>query len=81
MGGATATMARPKGRPKRITTPEPAPAARVTIINLKGTQLEADWLDDVNKKTHIPKAAIVRLALAEWARQNGHPPYPGPEGE
>jgi hypothetical protein len=81
MSGA-ATMARPKGRPtKQPAKPEPAPASRTTIINLKGSQEQAAWLEEVNRKTHIPKAAIVRLALSEWAERHGHPTFPGSEGE
>jgi hypothetical protein len=72
-------MSKPKGRPRRIVEPEAAIGDRATIINLKGSTKEADWLDQVNKSTHISKAAIVRLALMEWASKNGHPPYPGPE--
>lgn len=80
MGGA-ALMARPKGRPKQPAKAEAAGDARVTIINLKGTQDQADWLDAIHRKTFIPKTTIVRLALAAWAEQNGHPPFPGAEGE
>lgn len=73
--GETATMARPKGRPK-AKAQAAEPAARTTIINLKGTEAQAEWLDAVNKKTHIPKTTIVRLALALWAEKNGHPAFP-----
>ncbi len=78
MNGA-AQMARPKGQAKRKPEPEPTQAGRVTIINLKGTAEEGAWLEEVHRKTHVPKAVIVRLALAEWAKRNGHPAYPGPE--
>lgn len=78
MPGAS-LMARPKGRPKRRGDLLPSQAARVTVINLKGTQEQADWLEAVNRKTHIPKAAIVRLALELWGEKNGHPPFPASE--
>jgi hypothetical protein len=48
----------------------------VSIINLKGTAAYRDWLSGLSKKTHIPAAVIVRLALAEWAVKNGHPSPP-----
>jgi hypothetical protein len=66
-------MARPKGRPKGKAA---AGQDRVTIINLKGTTDQAEWLEAVHRKTHIAKTVIVRLALAEWAQRNGHPPFP-----
>jgi hypothetical protein len=51
-------------------------AVRVTpqasVINLKGTDDYREWLTGVSKKTHIAAAVIVRLALAEWAKKNGH---------
>lgn len=46
------------------------------VINLKGTQEYCDWLDAANKKTHIAKAVIVRLALAQYAAANGLEPPP-----
>lgn len=55
--------------------------ARVTIINLKGSQEQADWLDAVHRKTYIPKSVIVRLALAQWAERNGHPAFPSSEDD
>jgi hypothetical protein len=76
-------MARPKGKgePKRAGALPPSQAARVTIINLKGSQEQADWLDTVNRRTHIPKAAIVRLALALWGEKQGHAPFPVSEDD
>lgn len=65
------------GRPKKGTPPpEKAADERVAIIHLKGTQEYAKWLEEVNKKSHIPKAALFRLAMAEWAGRNGYPPPP-----
>lgn len=73
-------MARPKGRPKMKAAPAPPPA-RITIINLKGSQEQADWLDAMHRRTHIAKSVIVRLALSLWAEHNGHPPFPSPEDD
>jgi hypothetical protein len=79
------TMARPKGRPKASAKGKaeaPAPqAARTTIINLKGSQDQADWLEAVHRKTHLAKSVIVRLALTMWAESNGHPPFPSSEDD
>jgi hypothetical protein len=71
-------MARPKGRPKTKEAPA-TQTARTTIINLKGSQDQADWLEAAHRKTHIAKSVIVRLALSLWAERNGHPPFPSSE--
>lgn len=71
-------MAKPKGRPKGKT---PAPVPRITIINLKGTEAQAEWLEAIHRKTYISKTVIVRLALNEWAEKNGHPPFPMTDGD
>lgn len=72
------TMARPKGRPKGSPkeTPPAAQSERVTIISLKGTAAQAEWLEDAHRKTHIAKSVIVRLALDLWAKERGLPPFP-----
>jgi hypothetical protein len=54
---------------------------RTTIINLKGSQEQADWLEAVHRKTHIAKSVIVRLALGEWAARHGHPAFPSSEDQ
>jgi hypothetical protein len=59
--------------PKKKKPPEPAPDERVAVIQLKGSAEYAQWLEDVHRKTRIPKAAIFRLAIEEWAAKNGHP--------
>jgi hypothetical protein len=74
------TMARPKGRPKGAT-PAPAQSPRTTIINLKGTDAQADWLESMHRKTHLSKSVIVRLALVLWAEKNGHSPFPSSEDD
>jgi hypothetical protein len=44
---------------------------RHAVIHLKGSAEYIAWLDEVNQQTHIPKAALVRLALAEYAKNHG----------
>jgi hypothetical protein len=39
---------------------------------MKGSAEYAAWLDEVHRKTHIPKVQIFRIAVAEWASRNGH---------
>jgi hypothetical protein len=77
------TVARPKGRPKggsiRPEAETGSPAARVTIINLKGSEAQADWLDAAYWETRTPKAEIVRAALEMWGKKNGRPPFPTTE--
>jgi hypothetical protein len=68
-----------RGRPKKgESKPDPVQGKddRVVIAHIKGTPEYAAWLDDVHNKTHIPKAAIFRLAVEEWAGRNGHPKPP-----
>jgi hypothetical protein len=66
---------------KQASKPQPTPdssppAGQLSIINLKGSQALKDWLSARTKQTHIPAASIVRLGLACWAEQNGHPAPP-----
>jgi hypothetical protein len=62
---------------KKPTTSKGDPAdERVVIVHLKGSPAYAEWLDQVHKKTHIAKATLFRLAMAEWAEKNGHPTPP-----
>jgi hypothetical protein len=69
----------PKKSSKSQPQPQPQPQPseeRTAIIHLKGTVAYSEWLDRLNRKTHIPKAALVRLAIAEWAARHGHEPPP-----
>jgi hypothetical protein len=62
---------------KAVAKPSTEPdRSQVSVINLKGTGPYRDWLSSVSKKTHIPAASIVRLALADWASKNAHQPPP-----
>lgn len=58
------------GRPKK-GLPADSQEPRVAIIHLKGSPTYAEWLDEAHKKTHIAKATIFRVAVAEWAERNG----------
>lgn len=70
-----ATMGRPKKSAREPDKPS-SPEDRPTIINLKGTNEYAQWLEALYRKTHLPKATIFRIAVAEWAERNGHPRPP-----
>jgi hypothetical protein len=66
-------------RAKKVKAPTPPPASeleRETIINLKGSTEYSDWFNGLHKHTHISKAQITRLALAEWAEKRGLPAPP-----
>src|SRR4051794_40105731 len=62
-------MAKKKAAPK---ADPPEASGAISIINLKGSPAYREWLSGVSKKTHIPVASIVRLALVDWASKNGH---------
>lgn len=68
----TLTMARPKGRPKLPITAPP----RGTLLNLKGTDEQIRWFDDIHFTTRIGKSSLMRLALTFWAERHGLPPFP-----
>jgi hypothetical protein len=67
-------------RPRKTAKGNPEPpedrSERETVIHMKGSAEYVAWLDDVHRKTHIPKVQIFRLAIAEWAERNGHPTPP-----
>jgi hypothetical protein len=73
MASGVAEMA--KGRPRasgKKTPPTQGQDDRVVIAHIKGTPDYAAWLEALHQKTHIPKAALFRIGLAEWAERNGH---------
>lgn len=80
MGDGVESMARPKGRPAKKTVQTPTTSAgqdeRETVVHMKGSPAYVKWLDDINKKTYIPKVQLVRIALAEWAERHRHPKPP-----
>ena len=64
------------GRPL-LASPNPdavgaMPDGRMAIIHLKGSPAYSEFVEAINRKTHIPKAAMFRLAFAAWCDQNGH---------
>ena len=62
---------------KNTSTAKGEPAdERVVIVHLKGSTAYAEWLDQLNKSTHIAKATLFRIAMADWAKANGHPAPP-----
>jgi hypothetical protein len=64
------------GRPKKTAQRKPPlhedEGKRETVIHMKGSAGYTAWLDDVHRKTHIPKVQIFRIAVAEWAERHGH---------
>ncbi len=66
-------MARAK---KAARKPSRPPDDRLGVIHIRGTVEYADWLEELHRKTHIPKATLFRVAIAEWAERNGHPAPP-----
>jgi hypothetical protein len=68
-------MAKKKASPKSVPPARPA-GEFVSIISLKGSRAYQHWLSGLSRTTHIPAAAIVRLALADWTARNGHPDPP-----
>lgn len=61
---------------KKVAEVEPETVGRVSVIHLQGPPEERDWLTTLHRKTHLPKATIVRLALADWAKSKGLPDPP-----
>jgi hypothetical protein len=68
-----AMMGRPKKGEKKAERP---PDERVAIIHLKGTAEYAEWLEELFRKSHVPKATLVRLGLEEIAKRYKHRPPP-----
>ena len=64
-------MGRPKGK-KSDRDKKTESVARPILIGLRGTPEYSAWLERVHRKTSIPKAVILRLALKVWAETNGH---------
>ena len=67
-------------RKKTQSIPESSPSqsrqTQPSIINLKGTDAEREWLEAVHRKTMIPKAMLTRLAYRALAQSRGLPEYP-----
>jgi hypothetical protein len=79
MSIGTIHMAKRKAVPSKPSPPTATPVAdhpeadRTVIVHLKGTPEYAAWIDDLNKRTHIPKAALFRLAMSAYAKAQGYP--------
>ena len=71
MAGGAILVGRPRKRPGKPSG-EPGKDDRSNVIVLKGSPEYVKWFDDLHEKTHIAKATMVRLALAEWAKKQGH---------
>jgi hypothetical protein len=65
-------MGRPRKAARRVPAPVEDRGERETVIHMKGSPEYVDWLEEVHRKTHIPKVQIFRIAVAEWAARNGH---------
>lgn len=66
------TGAETMGRPKKGVKKAPPPTGeRQVIMHLKGSPEYAAWLEEFHRDTKIPKATIVRWALAELAKAKG----------
>jgi hypothetical protein len=57
---------------KRAKPQGPAAEERVAVVVLKGSPDYRDWLNGISQDSLIPVAAIVRDALAKWAKQRGY---------
>ena len=61
---------------KKSVEPSSQAPGRVSVMHLQGPVEERDWLTMANKKTHLPKTTIVRLALQAWGISKDLPAYP-----
>jgi hypothetical protein len=68
MGAGPAVMSK-----KKAAAGDQEPGSeRVVIIHLKGSTEYASWLDDLSETTHIAKATLFRVAMAEYAKNHDH---------
>lgn len=70
VAGAIA-VGRPRKRPGKPSA-EGGKDDRANVIVLKGSPEYVEWFNSLHEATHIPKATLVRLALADWAKRQGH---------
>ncbi len=49
---------------------------RVTVLNLKGSVKERDYLKNVSRITGVPAAEIARRGIAMWIVKRDVPPPP-----
>jgi hypothetical protein len=64
-GGEAATMAKKK---KAVS---PAEDERVTLLNLKGSEAERNYLRSLSQITGVPASEIARRGMAMWAKKRG----------
>jgi len=50
---------------------------RRTVVAVKGTKEWGEWLASASKVSGMPAAAMIEVALAEWATRHGYPAPPG----
>jgi hypothetical protein len=73
----TATMARTKGKEKRVGRPKSEnPVGRLPVATLRGSQGFVDWLESVHRSSRISKSELIRLGLASLAKERGWPAPP-----
>lgn len=70
------------GRPLFASTveaePMPPVGCTVALIHLKGSPAFSVWLEGLRRHTHMQKTVMFRLAIAEFAKQQGYD-VPPPE--
>ena len=65
-------------KPVQVEQPKALEPSRVlpTLINVKGTQEQIDWLEEMSRETRLAKSTIARLGFEAWAKANGKRPFP-----
>jgi hypothetical protein len=71
-GGSMTGPGAPVMAKKKAVRPKDQGDDRVAVVVLKGSAEYREWLNGISRETLIPVAAIVRDALAKWAKQRGH---------
>jgi hypothetical protein len=56
---------------KRAAQPT-GPDARVTVLNVKGSVQERDYLHQLSRSTGVSAAEIARRGIALWAKKRGY---------
>lgn len=72
----TAVASNEMARKTAQTPPEPEPTIRVTIVNLKGSASEREYISGLSRRTGVSVSEIVRRGIALWAvkRKEATPP-------
>ena len=61
---------------KKKTNGPPPSGERVTVLNIKGSVAERDYLHRLSRATGVPAAEIARRGMAMWAAGRGVPAPP-----